>query len=102
MPIADFGEPNCWLSTLLVDPDEFGMDCEMLRQSLEAENLEARRVWKPMHRQPVYQNYRCRGGKVAEKIFEQGLSLPSGTAMSDEDLNRVITAVRSAHRAAAN
>jgi pyridoxal phosphate-dependent aminotransferase EpsN len=100
MPVADYGEPNCWLATMLVDPDQFGMDCEALRQALERENLEARRVWKPMHRQPVFAGCRFRGGRVSDQIFAQGISLPSGTAMDDVDRRRVVNAVRAAHQQA--
>lgn len=97
MPMAEYGEPTCWLSTLLVDPQRFGMDCESLRQALERENLEARRVWKPMHCQPTFAGCRYRGGAVAEQIFAQGISLPSGTAMDSQDRQRVVQAVRAAH-----
>ncbi len=99
MPVAKYGEPNCWLSTMLVEPVEFGMDCEALRQAMERENLEARRVWKPMHCQPTFVGCRYRGGAVAEQIFAQGISLPSGTAMDNADRQRVVRAIRAAHRA---
>ncbi len=98
MPKADYGEPNYWLSTMLVDSDKFGMDCESLRQALELENLEARRVWKPMHCQPIFAGCRYRGGRVSEQIFEQGISLPSGTAMDGNDRRRVVDAIRAAFR----
>ena len=98
MPVAEFGQPNYWLTSILVEPDEFGMDCEQLRQLMESRNLEARRVWKPMHCQPVFAGCRSRGGKVAEEIFAKGLSLPSGTAMTEEDRMRIVDAIRTAHR----
>ncbi len=98
MPIAEFGEPNYWLSSFLVDPTAFGATCEDLRQALEAENIEARRVWQPLHRQPVFANCRCRGGAVADQIFAQGLCLPSGSAMTSADRRRVTDAVLSFHQ----
>ena len=70
MPIADYGTPNYWLTSILVDESQFGMDCESLRQHLETDNIESRRIWKPMHMQPLYSsNSRTRGGAVSEKIF---------------------------------
>jgi dTDP-4-amino-4,6-dideoxygalactose transaminase len=60
---------------------------------MEAENIEARPVWKPMHLQPVFKGCEYIGGTVAEDLFNRGLCLPSGTAMTDEDLDRVISAI---------
>lgn len=94
MPEADYGEPNYWLTSVLIDPDEFGASCEDARQAMEEHNIEARRVWKPMHQQPAFESCRCRGGTVAEKIFAQGLSLPSGTALSNDDKTRIVRAFR--------
>ncbi|HTW92731.1 MAG TPA: DegT/DnrJ/EryC1/StrS family aminotransferase [bacterium] len=67
-----------------------------LLQSLEAENIEARPLWKPMHLQPVFKDYRVRGGAVSGRLFESGLCLPSGSSLTDEDLDRVCSAVRRA------
>ena len=97
MPVAEFGTPNYWLTSILVDETEFGMDCESLRQHLEAENIEARRIWKPMHLQPLYVGKsRVRGGEVSESIFAQGLNLPSGSSMTDEDVERICARLESA------
>jgi len=92
-PKADYGEPNCWLTTILVDPEKFGASNEGIRAHLEKENIESRRVWKPMHQQPVFEGCRYRGGAVAEQIFATGLCLPSGSALTDADLARVIEAI---------
>ena len=54
MPEADYGRCNRWLTVILITPEEFGADKEMVRLALEAENIEARPVWKPMHLQPVF------------------------------------------------
>jgi len=93
MPEAPYGRSNRWLTVILITPKEFGADRETIQQSLEDENIEARPVWKPMHLQPVFKNNRCIGGEVAEDLFNRGLCLPSGTAMTEEDLDRVIEAI---------
>ena len=94
MPEAPYGKSNRWLTVILITPDEFGVDRETVRLALEAQNIESRPVWKPMHLQPVFKGCRCVGGEVAEDLFNRGLCLPSGTAMTEEDLNRVIEAIR--------
>jgi dTDP-4-amino-4,6-dideoxygalactose transaminase len=96
MPEASYGKSNCWITTILVDPERFGANCEDVRQALESQNIEARRVWLPMHAQPAFSGCRHRGGEVADEIFRRGLCLPSGSAMTDEDLKRVVQAVREA------
>ena len=93
MPEAAYGRSNRWLSVILIDPEAFGRDRERVRLALEAENIEARPVWKPMHLQPVFRNARRVGGAVSERLFERGLCLPSGTQMDEEDLARVAAAV---------
>jgi dTDP-4-amino-4,6-dideoxygalactose transaminase len=113
MPEAPYGRSNRWLTVILITPHEFGVDREAVRLALEAENIESRPVWKPMHLQPVFsvegkrlkaknekhgekRRYRARvlGGAVSEDLFERGLCLPSGTAMTEKDLDRVVRVVR--------
>ncbi len=97
MPEAPWGTCNRWLSVILITPEQFGADREMVRLALERENIESRPIWKPMHMQPVFQNrYPCRmvGGSVSEDLFERGLCLPSGTAMGEGDLDRIIEILR--------
>ncbi len=94
MPEAPWGECTRWLTVALIAPEAFGADRESLRRALEAENIEARPVWKPMHLQPVFAERRVRGGAVAAELFEKGLCLPSGTAMSEGDLERVVGVIR--------
>jgi dTDP-4-amino-4,6-dideoxygalactose transaminase len=89
MPEAGYGRSNRWLSVLLITPEAFGADREKVRLALEAVNIEARPVWKPMHRQPVFREARARGGRVAEDLFERGLCLPSGTELTNDDIDRV-------------
>ncbi len=100
MPEAPWGRANRWLTCLTIDPDAFGADREAVRQALEAENIEARPLWKPMHLQPVYAGYEAVGGAVAEGLFERGLCLPSGSALAEADLSRVARIVEHVARAA--
>ncbi len=90
MPEAPWGRHNRWLTVITIDPDEFGATREGVRLALEAENIESRPLWKPMHLQPVYRDCEAVGGAVAEELFEKGLCLPSGTAMSEEDQIQVV------------
>jgi dTDP-4-amino-4,6-dideoxygalactose transaminase len=73
-----------------------GVTREQVRLALEAENIEARPVWKPMHLQPVFAGAEMHGGNICERLFEQGLCLPSGAGLSPEERDRVITSVRRA------
>ena len=94
MPEADWGRHSRWLTCLTIDADAFGATPEAVRLALEEENIEARPVWKPMHLQPVYDGIETVGGAVSEDLFARGLCLPSGSAMTDADLDRVIGVVR--------
>ncbi len=98
MPEAPWGRHTRWLSVITVDPVEFGSDRERLRLALEAENIEARPVWKPMHLQPVFSGCETVGGGVAAEFFARGLCLPSGSNLGEADLERVAEAVRSLRR----
>lgn len=93
-PEAPWGRHTRWLTCVLINPAEFGADREDVRLALEAENIESRPVWKPMHLQPVFQDYECVGGQVAEDLFNRGLCLPSGSNLTLEDLERVVTVIR--------
>ena len=97
MPEPAGSRSNRWLTVALIDPAVFGADTHAVREALEAENIEARPVWKPMHLQPVFKTARVVGGSVSERLFAQGLCLPSGTAMTDADLDRVCGIVRRMH-----
>jgi pyridoxal phosphate-dependent aminotransferase EpsN len=96
MPHFERGQPNYWLTCITIDPARFGIDREAVRLALEAENIEARPVWKPMHLQPVFAHCRTFGGNVAGGLFRDGLCLPSGSNMTDDDRQRVVRAVRTA------
>jgi dTDP-4-amino-4,6-dideoxygalactose transaminase len=96
MPEAPWGRSNRWLTVLTVDPHAAGVTREDLRLALEAENIEARPVWKPMHLQPVFRDCETVGGGVSEELFDRGLCLPSGSAMTEDDLDRVVETTRAA------
>lgn len=97
MPEAAYGQSTRWLTCLTIDPDEFGCDREHLRLALEEHNIESRPVWKPMHLQPIFDGAQVIGGNVAADLFHRGLCLPSGSNLTDHDLDRVITAIRQVH-----
>ena len=98
MPEAPYGTTNAWLTCIVIDPEAFGADRETVRLALEAEDIEARPLWKPMHLQPVFAPNAAFGGDVAARLFERGLCLPSGSSLTDEDQDRVVATVRSANR----
>jgi dTDP-4-amino-4,6-dideoxygalactose transaminase len=81
------------LSSILVDAPVAGWSSIELLEYLEELNIESRPLWKPMHLQPLYREARFVGGHVAERLFETGLALPSGSAMSDSDMGRVLDAI---------
>jgi dTDP-4-amino-4,6-dideoxygalactose transaminase len=93
MPEAEWGTCTRWLTCLTIDPQAFGTDRETVRTALAAAQIEARPVWKPLHLQPIFQEYECYGGAVSEDLFDRGLCLPSGSNLTDEELDRVITEI---------
>jgi len=122
MPEPAYARSTRWLTVILIDPNEFGADRESVRLALEAENIESRPLWKPMHLQPVFRTEKSRlrsedgrsrqgrqsqwnlpsvryearvvGSAVSEFLFEKGLCLPSGTQMTEIDLDRVIRIIK--------
>ena len=88
-PSDDFYS-NHWLSAIMIDPAlANGKTRETLRLAFEVENIESRPLWKPMHLQPIFEKYPFFGGTVSEKIFENGLCLPSGSNLSDVERSRI-------------
>jgi dTDP-4-amino-4,6-dideoxygalactose transaminase len=82
---------NRWLTTILVDPDKTGgITRENIRLALEKENIESRPLWKPMHLQPIFEGYPYYGNQVAENLFQNGLCLPSGSNLTEGELERVL------------
>jgi dTDP-4-amino-4,6-dideoxygalactose transaminase len=96
MPVAGYGVPNWWLTCLLVYAERFGAGRDRVLARLARDNIEARPAWKPMHLQPVFRDCVMRGGSVSADLFHRGLCLPSGSALTDQDRERVVAAVRSA------
>ena len=87
---------NYWLTTILIDSSKTnGISRETLRLALEAENIESRPLWKPMHLQPIFEKYPYYGNNVAETLFENGLCLPSGSNLTDSDRERIATVIKS-------
>jgi len=93
MPEANFGHSTRWLTALTVATEAFGADREYIRLQLAKEQIEARPVWKPLHLQPVFSECECIGGEVGEDLFMRGLCLPSGSNLTEEDLERVISVI---------
>jgi dTDP-4-amino-4,6-dideoxygalactose transaminase len=78
----------------LIDPAlTGGITREDVRLALDAQNIESRPLWKPMHMQPVYEGSKFFGSGVCEKLFEQGLCLPSGSNLTDEEFDRIFSAL---------
>ncbi len=95
---AGDGRPNWWLTTLTIDPAAFGVDRSVVIDHLAAHRVEARPVWKPMHLQPVFADHAFVGVGVSARLFEQGLCLPSGYGMTDEDVDHVAALVLDARK----
>ncbi|MCK5799700.1 MAG: aminotransferase class I/II-fold pyridoxal phosphate-dependent enzyme [Deltaproteobacteria bacterium] len=98
MPEAPWGQANRWLTCLTIDPSHFGADREAVRNYLGDNNIEARPVWKPMHLQPVFSACRRIGGDVSERLFQDGLCLPSGSSLTEDEIARVIETFRATPR----
>ena len=98
MPEAPNGQSNRWLTALTVDPEKTGVKAADIMDALAAENIESRPVWKPMHLQPVFKDYvyysHSKNESVAERLFEYGMCLPSGSNMTIEDQKRVIDVIK--------
>ena len=91
MPINEFNKPNYWLSCITLNGRVRPIE---IMEALEKENIESRPIWKPMHMQPFYEKYDYIGGDVCQKIFENGLCLPSDTKMTGDDLNRICEVIK--------
>ena len=85
---------NHWLSAILIDPKVAGITREDLRLAFLEDDIESRPLWKPMHMQPVFADAPYYGGKVAEELFDNGLCLPSGSNLTDEERTRIATKVK--------
>ena len=94
MPEPAWATANRWLTVITLDPVKTKTTPEEVRLALEKENIESRPLWKPMHLQPVFARCAKVGGAVSENLFKIGLCLPSGTAMTKADLNRVCAVIK--------
>jgi dTDP-4-amino-4,6-dideoxygalactose transaminase len=92
MPASPEGESSSWLTVITID-DASGTTPTEVREHLETLDIEARPAWKPMHLQPVFAAAEAWGGAVAASVFRRGLCLPSGSAMTDDDVDRVVAGV---------
>jgi pyridoxal phosphate-dependent aminotransferase EpsN len=101
MPEAPWGRHTRWLTCLTINAEQFGASREVVRLALEADEIEARPVWKPMHLQPVFAGCATVGGEVAADLFERGLCLPSGSNLTTSDLTRVVERIRAVWTAGA-
>jgi dTDP-4-amino-4,6-dideoxygalactose transaminase len=98
MPLAAYGESNCWLTCILITEGLFGATPGEVRRHLAAGGIESRPTWLPLHLQPLFRDCQVLGGSVAEDLFHRGLCLPSGSRLTESDLDRVVDAVRSVPR----
>lgn len=86
--------PNYWLSTILINPQEAGFTYQELSARLTAADIESRPLWKPMHLQPVFAKAPAYVNGVSEALFAQGLCLPSGPMVRDEDVDRIVEIIK--------
>jgi dTDP-4-amino-4,6-dideoxygalactose transaminase len=87
--LGDYEGTNAWLTPVVVDPEVAGWSAAELAAHLAAEQIETRRMWKPMHLQPVFDGARSSLSGAAQRLFETGLLLPSGSAIVDEQIQRI-------------
>ena len=90
----DYMESNYWLNTIIVDEKKTGYTYDELRIKLDSCGIESRPLWKPMHSQPVYKDAPAYVNGVSERLFEQGLCLPSGPMVDDKAFQRIIGAIK--------
>jgi dTDP-4-amino-4,6-dideoxygalactose transaminase len=95
MPRTAVGTSNFWLSCILIDPEAFGADREAVRLALEAHDIESRPTWKPLHLQPAFTGIGLAGPGRCARVFDRGLCLPTGSALSAAEQSRVIEIITS-------
>ncbi|WP_433131811.1 DegT/DnrJ/EryC1/StrS family aminotransferase [Micromonospora sp. CA-240977] len=93
--ILGAGDPgaNCWLTSVVVEPERTGWQPGQLATHLARHGVECRSMWKPMHRQPVYADRQVAHTGAADRLFATSLALPSGSALTDDQVERVIAAI---------
>ncbi len=87
-------QSNYWLNTVTIDAAKCGTDCDTLRQRLDPKGIETRLLWKPLHLQPVFSGCAAYVNGVSEGLFAQGLCLPSGPMVSDEDVEYIVNEIK--------
>jgi dTDP-4-amino-4,6-dideoxygalactose transaminase len=92
----DDEQDNCWLTTIVLDPEAVTATVDSVIKMLEAEDIEARHLWKPMHLQPVFADARSFVNGTSERLFASGVTLPSGSILTDDDVARVLAVTRAA------
>lgn len=95
MPEPEGSRSTFWLTCLTIDPEVAGVDREQVRLALESQDIESRPAWKPMHLQPIFGECVSYGGEVSARLFRDGLCLPSGSSLGEDERQRVIDGVRS-------
>lgn len=86
---------NFWLTSALIEPDLLGVDRETIRKKLWEDNIETRPLWKPMHLQPLYNSFPYYGNGISDNLFAKGLCLPSGSNLTELELERVVEGIHS-------
>jgi dTDP-4-amino-4,6-dideoxygalactose transaminase len=94
MPEAGFGRATCWLTCATIDPGAFGETRDQVIDRLAALDIEARPVWKPLHLQSAFGAAQVFRGQIAERLFRDGLCLPSGSSLGSRDQDRVIAEIQ--------
>lgn len=89
-------EDNCWLTCVVLDPAVTSVTPTQLMSELAEEDIDSRRLWKPMHLQPVFASSRCFLSGRSQQLFERGVTLPSGSALADDEIERVIKVIHTA------
>lgn len=95
MPEPDYACSTRWLSCAIINPETAGFSRDAIISRLEENNIEARPTWKPMHLQPLFEEYETIGGGVCGELSEKGICLPSGTGMKADDLDRILSIIKS-------
>ena len=87
-------DSNFWLTNILIDKEEYGKDCTQVMHHLAASGIESRRLWKPLHQQPVFANCPSYTDGTADMLFDQGLCLPSGPCVSPDNAETIVRKIK--------